>query len=178
MSLGCFPVRYSCGGVSLWRIPVCSVVFPMGRLCVFYCLVTVVCPPSVLTSSLPGSSGLSGVGCALSLRGLPSDCRKVGGPKTGGSLSATEGIVSGVPAPRVFPLSLCCFPWWLVSLVAVFPGGWCCRRSVPPLVWGSWSSWLACRATGRRWGDGRSPASLGRAADLHSESQSLTLPLL
>ena len=57
----------------------------------------------------------SGVGCALSVRGLPSDCRKAGGPKTGGSLSATEGIVSGVPAPRVFPLSLCCFPWWLVS---------------------------------------------------------------
>lgn len=77
--------------------------------------VSVVCPPSVLTSSLPGSSGLSGVGCALSLRGLPSDCRKAGGPKTGGSLSATEGIVSGVPAPRAFPLSLYYFPWWLVS---------------------------------------------------------------
>ena len=29
-----------CGGVSLWRIPVCCVVFLMGSLCVFHCLVT------------------------------------------------------------------------------------------------------------------------------------------
>ena len=78
-------VAVSCGGVLLWRVPVCCVVFLMGSLCVFHCLVTsgrCLCrlPPSVLTSSLPVSSGLSGVGCALSLRKLPFDCRKVGGP--------------------------------------------------------------------------------------------------
>ena len=54
--------------------------------------------------------------CTLSVRGLSSDCRKVCGLKTGGSWSATEGFISGVPAPSVFPLWLCCFSWWLVSL--------------------------------------------------------------
>ena len=122
-------VAVSCGGVSLSR---CLAVEDSGLLCrfpdgQFVCFplsghkraVSLSSapppPPPVLTSSLPGSSGLSGVGCALSLRELPSDCRKVGGPQTGGSLSATEGTVSGVPAPRVFSLSLCCFHWWLVS---------------------------------------------------------------